>query len=91
MVLVYFVQMCFVERWNTTMTKTLGIDAGGWYAEVYTDDDGGSGYGDNARSGRWYGTRAQCEAVSPHEVTLHPLRTQGRPDDFDLACERRFD
>jgi len=73
------------------MTKTLGIDAGGWFAEIYTDDDGDTGYGDHARSGRWYGTREQCEAVDPREVKVYPTRSSERPDDFDLACERRFD
>jgi len=39
---------------------------GGWYVEWYTDDDGGSGYGDHSRVCYWYagrqGGRAACEA-----------------------------
>jgi len=71
--------------------KTIGIDNGGWYAEVYTDDDGGSGYGDNPKLGRWYGTREACEQVSPEKVKLYPMTIDESPDPFDLACERRFD
>jgi len=44
------------------------------YLEVYTDDDGASGYGDNAMVGRWWGTRAECEAYPSEDVTLRPLR-----------------
>ena len=73
------------------LAKTLGYDAGGWYAEVYSDTDGGSGYGDCAMVGRWYGSRGECEAVDARTVRLYPMVTSERPDEFDLACERRFD
>lgn len=63
----------------------------GYFAEVYTDDDGGSGYGDNPRVGRWWGSRAECEAVDPLAVSLRPMGTDSTADPFDLACERRFD
>lgn len=66
-------------------------DAGGGFIEVYTDDDGASGYGDNPRAGRWYGTREECNAVSPEVVPLFPVEYSDRPDEFDLACERRHD
>jgi hypothetical protein len=73
------------------LTKIVLWGPGGWCAEVYTDDDGGSGYGDNPRVGYWYGTREACEAVDPADVTLYPLRAEESPDPFDLACERRWD
>lgn len=73
------------------LDKSIGYDAGGYYAEVYTDDDGASGHGDNARVGRWYGTQAECLAVDPATIPLRPMRTYDAPDAFDLACERRFD
>lgn len=73
------------------LSKTLGYDAGGNFVEVYTDDDGASGYGDNAKVGRWYGTPAECDALDPSEVELHPMRGSDAPDPFDLACERRHD
>lgn len=72
-------------------SKTIGQDGNGHYAEVYTDDDGASGYGDGALIGRWYGSRAECEAVDPDVVVLHPLKLSSLPDPFDLACERRHD
>jgi hypothetical protein len=37
---------------------------GGCYAEWYRDDDNNSGYGDNARIARRYGSRQECEAVA---------------------------
>jgi hypothetical protein len=72
-------------------SKSIAYDGGGYYAEVYTDDDDASGYGDNAMVGRWYGSRAECEAVKPEAVKLYPLTVEHGPDPFDLACERRFD
>lgn len=74
-----------------TLKKTIGYDAGGTFAEVYTDDDDGSGYGDHPRVGRWYGTRAECEALDPRMVKLYSARGEERPDEFDIACERRWD
>lgn len=73
------------------MRKSICYGPDGYYAEVYTDDDGGSGYGDNPRIGRWYGTRAECERISPLAVRLEPIRCDDSPDPFDLACERRHD
>ena len=44
------------------MTKHIGCDGGGYYVEWYSDDDGGSGYGEEAKVARWYGaTRGACE------------------------------
>lgn len=74
-----------------SLKKTLGYDAGGCFAEVYTDDDDGSGYGDRAKVGRWYGTRAECDAVDPATVKLYPVGRRDEADPFDLACERRWD
>jgi hypothetical protein len=74
-----------------TLKKNVLCDDGGWYAEVYTDDDNGSGYGDHPRVGRWYGTRQECEAISPRKVTLHSVGLDTSPDPFDLACEHRHD
>lgn len=50
-------------------------------------------YDENTESvGHWYGTRAECEALDPKAVTLHPLTDEAdNPDSFDLACERRHD
>jgi hypothetical protein len=47
------------------MTFTLGTsriskDNGGWFVEWFTDDDRGSGWGDNAKSARWYAGRGGC-------------------------------
>jgi hypothetical protein len=63
----------------------------GWYAEVYTDDDGASGYGDNPKVGHWYGSREDCERLDPRKVDLYTVRPSSGVDDFDLACERRYD
>jgi hypothetical protein len=63
---------------ESEMSTSIGCDAGGTFVEIYMDDDGGSGYGDHARVGRWYGSRKACEAlaVSPtrlrREVNLYP-------------------
>ena len=51
----------------------VGHGPGGAYLEVYTDDDGASGLGENARMGRWYGTVAECRALDPRRVTLYPM------------------
>jgi hypothetical protein len=77
----------------TTMAtkKTVLWDNYGYYAEVYTDDDNGSGCGDNPRIGRWYGSREDCERLDPSTVPLRPLSCDDSPDPFDLACERRHD
>lgn len=71
--------------------KTFGYDSGGTYVEIYTDDDGASGNGDNPMVGRWYGPRDECLKLDPATVPLHPLRLDNSPDPFDLACERRHD
>jgi len=76
---------------TTTYSKSIGYDGGGYYAEVYTDDDDASGYGEHAMSGRWYGTREECEAVDPRKVNLYPITADHSPDPFDVACERRHD
>ncbi len=75
-----------------TLKKAVLLDPQwGYFAEVYTDDDAGSGYGDNPRMGRWWGSRAECEAVDPRSVSLRPMEADTSPDPFDMACERRFD
>ena len=78
-------------------TQILG-DEGGTFLQVYTDDDGASGYGDNAMVGCWYGppgphARAACEAMAktPEKVKLYPMAVDESPDPFELACERRYD
>lgn len=73
------------------LVKTIGSDSGGIYAEVYTDDDDASGYGENAMSGRWYGTLEQCQNINPVEVILRPICYKDQPDEFDVMCERRWD
>jgi len=73
------------------MKKQITCNDGGWRAEVYTDDDNDSGYGDNAMVGCWYGTREECDAVDPDDVVLYPLDYSECPDPFDMACERRWD
>lgn len=42
-----------------------------------TDDDNGSGYGDNPMVGYWYGSREECEAIDPMAVVLCPLTVDG--------------
>jgi hypothetical protein len=76
---------------KTERVKTVTFGEGGWRAEVYTDDDSGSGYGDNPMVGYWYGTRENCEALDPNSVTLYPTDCSEKSDPFDLACERRWD
>ena len=73
------------------LVKALEFTAWGWCAVVYTDSDGGSGYGDTPRVGHWYGTRAECESLDPRKVKLVPMTAHDRPDAFDVACERRHD
>lgn len=73
------------------MTSMIMNDKWGTYLEVYDDSDGGSGYGDNPRIGRWYGTHEECAAIDPRKVKLYPLTVSGGVDEFDLACERRHD
>ena len=72
-------------------TKTIGYDSAGYYAEAYDDDDGGSGYGGDARVGRWYGSRSECEAVDVDSIDLRPVTHRHTPDPFDLSCEQRND
>ena len=76
---------------GANMVKTILCGDYGWYAEVYTDSDGGSGLGDNPRIGTWYGTWEACVALDPREVTLYLMDSAEQPDAFDLACERRHD
>ena len=71
--------------------KTVTFGEGGWRAEVYTDDDDGSGYGNNPMVGYWFGTRKECEAINPNKVVTYPADYSEEPDPFDLACERRWD
>lgn len=73
------------------LSKQIFCDNYGYYAEVYTDDDDASGYGDNAKSGRWYGTREECEKLDPRKVKLYLIGHCEGIDPFDLACERRYD
>lgn len=43
------------------MQGTVLLDSrGGYYVEWYTDDDNGSGYGDNGRVARYYADRDTC-------------------------------
>jgi len=58
-------------EYQCALCKTLGHDNGGWYAEVYTDDDNASGYGSNAMVGRWYGRKSECERLDPEKVRLY--------------------
>jgi hypothetical protein len=45
-------------------TGTLQYESrAGWYVEWYRDDDGDSGFGDNAEVCRWYGTHEECSRV----------------------------
>ena len=74
-----------------TLSRSIGYSAGGYYVEIYTDDDDASGYGDHAMVGRWYGTRAECEALDARTVRLRAMAREDSPDPFDLACERRHD
>ena len=63
--------------------KEIGYDAGGYYVEVFDDV--------TEKIGRWYGERAECEALNPRKVKLWARRRDSCVDQFDLACERRFD
>tara|TARA_Y100000310_G_C20610310_1_gene777666 strand:+ start:1009 stop:1236 length:228 start_codon:yes stop_codon:yes gene_type:complete len=71
--------------------KTIMCDSGGIFAEIYTDDDDGSGYGDNPMSAKWYGTQEECENLDPYTVDLVPVIYSNLPDELDIACERRYD
>ena len=72
--------------------KTVEYTGGsGYCATVYTDDAGGTGYGDNPRVAYYYGSREECEALDPYTLKLEPMALSDGPDPFDLACERRFD
>jgi len=57
------------------LSTTVNCGPCGWRLEVYTDDDGASGYGENAMVGYWYGTREECEAKDPKEVRLRQIAT----------------
>jgi hypothetical protein len=45
-------------------TATVMYDNWGSYAEWYRDDDDNSGYGDNPRTARWYGSRDECKRLA---------------------------
>lgn len=85
---------------GTSIQATLELNDGGWHVVWYTDDDGGSGYGDRPMVAYWYGTRDDCErmrVLHPDSLpegerpTWEPLEAGSGVDPFDLACERRFD
>jgi hypothetical protein len=80
-----------VDEMATGRTKRVECCNGGWRAVVYEDDDGGSGYGNHAKIGYWFGTREACADVGLYDIFLDDMRPDDRPDDFDLACERRYD
>lgn len=63
--------------------KEIGYDSGGYYCEVFDDS--------SEKIGRWYGSREACELLNPSKVKLYPMRLSSGVDEFDLACERRFD
>lgn len=71
--------------------KQISYGVGGCRAEVYTDDDDASGYGDNPKVGYWYGTLEACEAVKCENVVLYAISSNNDIDPFDLACERKWD
>ena len=66
--------------------KNVIFGAAGYCVEVYTEDEQGQGW-----IGYWYGSRAECEALSPRLVKLYPLRAEYETDSFELACERLYD
>lgn len=65
-------------------------DSGGCYVEGYTDDDAASGYGDNPRVFRWYGSRAECDRIvaggkAPAGVEWHQPVWEGRDDQAGIG------
>ena len=72
------------------VTVNIGIDGGGYYVEWYRDDDGGSGYGDNAEINRWYcNSHAECKARAkrppPREGWVSAGEEGGTPYDAATA------
>lgn len=61
----------------------IGHDFWGTFVEWYTDDDNGSGYGDNPRKTRWYDTLAECrrlaEGPPPQGAVWQPI-VEWQPD-----------
>lgn len=60
------------------MHGNLMYDRWGNYVEFYRDDDGGSGYGDNAEYAVKYGTLEECRkwvANPPADLKWHPLNS----------------
>lgn len=71
-----------------TITRDIEMWQGGGYAGwrlvVYDEAYDRIGY--------WYGnTRAACEAMPNEAVKMHDMTHPEFGDEFDLACERRFD
>lgn len=56
----------------TAACTTILTDRWGTYVEWYADDDGNSGYGDNARRCVWY-----CSAAEARELAKQPTPPRG--------------
>ena len=65
------------------MEKIVECTDYGWRVTVYCESTNKIGY--------WFGTRRECENIRMSQVTLYDMEVDDRPDDFDLACERKYD
>ena len=69
-----------------TTSVHLEVDGGGWHVVWYTDDDGGSGNGEDAHVTRWYGTHEACQERAkgpiPPEVEFVPLKDDKGPSEI---------
>ena len=68
--------------------ENASIDVGefGWFVEWYADDDDSSGYGDNARVCRWYGTYQDC--LKRARRSAPSSRFWVSPEAIDRRCVR---
>jgi hypothetical protein len=86
------------EKMRLAAKGEICCNSGGTYVLWYTDDDGGSGYGDNAHRSFWYGSHSECQRrIDEREI---PARgdwvewdgeTSGPIDPMAALLELRYD
>ena len=57
----------------------------------YRDDDNDLGYGDNAQVCYWFGLKGMEPSIPNESEWENVSDIPEQPDEFDLACERRYD